>query len=195
MGNHTEKVSYNLTGYVNVFSKTDWSDLDSIINNVLTNASEILETPKNGDGRGEYVDLSVARFIVRNNGCSETVNHPHTSEILNILERANFVKLIEQQTKLKNLAILRMQLNSMKKNSFIGVHTDRESDPAYEVTALIRTTSSYAGGELCLYGDEPQVVCQQGHSVFLMDTNVEHEVKTVTDGIRNSLVVLLGKTD
>jgi hypothetical protein len=81
----------------------------------------------------------------------------------------------------------------MKKNSFVGTHIDSEHDPAYKVTAIIRTTSSHSGGELYLYGDNPQIINQKNNSIFLMDSLIEHEVKMVTDGYRNSLIVVLGQ--
>jgi Rps23 Pro-64 3,4-dihydroxylase Tpa1-like proline 4-hydroxylase len=166
--------------------------LNCIISNILNNAPEIFETPKQGDSRNEYVDLRVARFIVGKEGHATLVNKPYASEILNILARTNFIKLIEQKTKLENLNILRMQLNCMDKNSFIGIHTDSEHDPAYKVTAVVRTASDYSGGELYLYGDIPKIINQKNHSIFLMDSNIEHEVKMVTNGYRHSLIVVLG---
>ena len=193
MKQQLQKTSDAITGYASIFSQNDWVELDSIVNNIFTNAVEIFETPKRGDSRNEYLDLRVARFIVRKNGHSAIVNKPYCIVILNVLTRANFINLVEQKTKLQNLKILRMQLNSMEKNSFVGVHTDSEHDSAYEVTAVIRITSSYSGGELILYGDQVQIVNQQNHSIFLMDSRVEHEVTTVIDGYRNSLIVVLGK--
>lgn len=189
-----KKFSDASIGYVSVFSADDWNELDSIVNNLITRDPKIFETPKQGDSRNEYVDLSVARFIVRKNGQSKIVNTQYTFPILNILSRTNFIKAIEQKTKLKNLKILRMQLNSMKKNSFVGLHTDSENDPAFETTAVIRTASSYDGGELCLYGNTPKVINQPDHSVFFMDSRVEHEVKMVTNGYRNSLIVVMGSS-
>lgn len=192
MSQQIQKTSDAIMDYIHIFSQDDWEELDGIINNIVANDSKIFETPKQGDSRNEYVDLGVARFIVRKNGHSTIVNKPYSLEILNILSRANFIKLIEQKTN-KNLDILRMQLNTMKKNSFVGTHTDGESDPAYEITVIIRTNSSYSGGELCIYGNDPKIVIQPNHSVFFMDSNVEHEVKIVADGHRNSLIVVLGK--
>ena len=96
------------------------------------------------------------------------VNMPYSLEILNFLSRTKFVELIEQKSQLNNLNILRMQLNCMKINSFIATHTDGESDPAYEVTAIIRTSSVYSGGELYLYGKKPQILNQKDHSIFIM---------------------------
>ena len=193
MNQQFQKTSDAITGYASIFSQNDWVEFDNIVNNIFKNAVEIFETPKLGDSRNEYIDLRVARFIVRKNGHSTIVNKPYSVEILNVLTRANFIDLVEQRTRLENLKILRMQLNSMEKNSFVGIHADSENDPAYEVTAVIRITSSYSGGELVLYDNQVQIVNQQNHSIFLMDSSIEHEVKTVTNGYRNSLIVVLGK--
>lgn len=192
MNLRTQEMSDPITGYISIFSPSDWEELDGIINNIMDDAN-IFETPKRGDSRNEYVDLSVARLIVRKDACSTIVNAPYSLKILNLLSRSNFVNLIEQKTKFKKLNILRMQLNSMKKDSFVGLHTDSENDPAYEITVIIRTNSAYSGGELCLYGNGQQIVIQPNHSIFLMDSSVEHEVKVVTEGYRNSLVVVLGR--
>ena len=181
-----------ITGYAFIFSLNDWEELNCIINNILSNGSDIFETPKQGDSRREYVDLDVARFVIRKDGHSDLVNEPYSLNILNIFKRTNFIELIERKTNLENLKILRMQLNCMKANSFVGAHIDCEHDSSYKVTAIIRTISSHSGGELYLYGDHPQIIKQENNSIFLMDSLIEHEVKTVIDGYRNTLVVVLG---
>jgi Rps23 Pro-64 3,4-dihydroxylase Tpa1-like proline 4-hydroxylase len=181
-----------ITGDIAIFSHLDWEELNCIIVDILTNHTEIFESPKQGDSRNEQVDLCVARFIVRKNECSSIVNNTYSSKILSLLDRANFIPLVSQKTKLQNLKILRMQLNCMKKNSFVGAHTDTEHDKAYKVTAIIRTVSSHSGGELYLYGEYPQIINQKNNSIFLMDPKIVHEVKIVTEGYRNSLVVVLG---
>ena len=193
MNDHAQKASHNLMCYISIFSENDWEELDSIVNDILINAPHILESPQTGDSRYEDVNLHVARFITRKNSHSKIVNEPYTSKILNVLTRSHLVGSVEQQSNFKGLKILRMQLNTMQKDSFVGVHTDKENDPIYEVAVLIRTTSSYSGGELHLYGDDPQIIKQENRTIFLMDTGVEHEVKPVLEGCRNSLVVFLGK--
>ncbi len=195
MNNSTHLSSFvNMTCYCAPFSTQDWLALDKIIDNILTNSTDILETSKVGDSRNEYVDVRVARFIIRKDGHSTITNHAHTAAILNIFESANFIRLVEKQTGCSNLSILRMQLNSMKAGGFVGVHTDTEQDCNYKVTALIRTTSCYSGGGLRVYGNNPTTIHQANHTVFLMDPTLEHEVKKVKSGLRNSLLVLFGKS-
>lgn len=190
--NTKKELDCNL-GYISIFSKSSWEELDTIVDTMLQKSPELFETPRFGDSRNEYVDLRTIRFVVRKNGLSEIINNPYSSRILTILNQSNYVQLIEEKTKIKNLAILRAQLNVMEKNSVLGIHTDKESDSAFEITSLIRTKSDYLGGELYIYGDAPKVINQKNHSVFLMDSSLEHEVKKVFSGQRNSLIVLLGK--
>lgn len=193
MRSQTQIKDRHISEYISIFSQPDWEELDAVVNTILIKSPEIFEKPQRGDSRNEYVDLRVARFMRRENGRSEIVNNPYSLQILNILTRSNFIALVEKQTRLKNLDILRVQLNAMEKNSVIGIHTDQENDPAFEITALIRTTSAYSGGELCIYENKLETINQKNHTVFLMNSNLEHEVKTVLSGTRNSLIVLLGK--
>lgn len=190
---NTIKNLYGLSDYISVFSQTDWNELDSIVETILTKSPCIFETPRYGDSRNEYVDMRVARFITRKNSLSEIIDNPYSQKILAILKKSNFVSQIEKKTGLKKLKILRAQLNIMETNSVLGLHTDKESDAAFEITALIRTQSACSGGELCIYGDNPQIVSQENHTVFLMDSNSLHEVKEVQSGNRNSLIILLGR--
>lgn len=114
---------------------------------------------------------------------------------MNILERANFLSLVTKHLQINNLHILRMQLNLMKKGSFVGLHTDQENDNSYIATAVIRTNSNYSNGKLVLHGKKKFIVSQKNRTVFLMDSSIEHEVLPVTNGYRNSLIVVLGKLD
>ena len=87
-----------------------------------------------------------------------------------------------------------MQLNLMEKGSFIGIHTDQENDSAFLATAIIRTHSYFSNGELVLYEKTKRVVAQKSRTIFLMDAAVEHEVMPITQGCRNSFIVVLGKS-
>ena len=180
--------------YVSIFSENDWMKLDRIVHSVLTQAPDIFEYPVYGDSRNEKVKLRVARFIVRKNGFSEIVNEFYTSQILSVFLQSAFIEHVEKKTNLKKLNILRMQLNVMEADSLVGIHTDKESDGSFEVTSVIRTHSLHSGGELCIYENVPKIIHQKNHTVFLMDSNLEHEVKTVQTGLRNSLIILLGKS-
>lgn len=180
--------------YVDVFSKEDWKKLDEIVENIFSTCPEIIERPASGDSRDEECQLEVIRFITREEKKSYIENEQYTQKILNIFKDANFIKKIQEKTCLNSapLQILRMQFNSMGKEAFVGPHTDTESDPAYLVSVLIRTTSSYAGGDLCTHGTEPESVSQKPYSVMVMDPSVIHEVKKVTSGKRDTLVAFLG---
>lgn len=195
MNKEAQKISDNITGYISIFNEPDWIELNSIVTRVHTQSPEIFESPKLGDSRNEYVALQVARFIIEREGNISLINDPYCSEILNILKRKNFITLVEQKTELKNLHILRMQLNCMTKNSFISTHRDSEHDSSYKVTAVIRTNSAFEGGELYLYGKEAKIITQENDTVFLLDSRIEHEVKKIIDGYRNSLIVVLGNRE
>jgi hypothetical protein len=187
-----ERLPQKFASYVDVFSNNDWQELDRLVDELLTDPCAKIEIPQHGDSRNEAVTLKVARLIVRENNCSSVVNEPFTTAILNILLRAKFVEKMQHHTGLKNLKILRMQLNAMGEAAFVGIHTDQESDPAYVMTSIIRTTSSFSNGELVLYRKKPELITQPSHSVFLMDATIEHEVKSVTSGYRNSIIAVLG---
>lgn len=182
-----------LNQYVNIFTNSDWDALENIIDHISLHSPELIERPSIGDSRSEPVNLEVIRIMVRKNSCSQRVNEPYCFEVMNILERANFLSFIIKYTGISNLQILRMQFNLMKTGSFVGLHTDKESDPAYLATAVIRTNSHFSDGELVLHGTNKRIVSQRNRTVFLMDSSIAHEVLPVTKGYRNSLIIVLGK--
>lgn len=180
--------------YVDIFAREDWKQLDSVIKSIFDNNPEIVEQPSIGDSRNEDCRLDVVRFINRDNHVSRIVNDKYTNSILGILKSANFLGKIEKSTGLDSscLNILRMQFNSMGENAYVGVHTDTESDPAYLVSVLMRTDSTYDGGKLFIHNTPPEAIDQKPHSVLVMDPSKEHEVKKVTSGKRDTLVAFLG---
>lgn len=183
--------SNKLNRLIQVFSPADWTLIDKWMADVAK-ATAILEEPDYGDSRHERVTLQVARMIVRRNGVSQQINEPYSSRLLSILAKARLLEKVAQETQSPPLAILRLQANLMYTGSFIGVHTDQESDPAYQKTIIIRAHSQYSGGELCLFGNPERTIIQPSHSVFVMDSTIEHEVKPVTSGYRFSICAWLG---
>lgn len=186
-------MSYKLNQYIKVFNKKNWHALETIIEDIKINSPEIIENPIIGDSRNEPVKLNVVRFIIRNNQNSIMVNEFYCSQILNIIEKTKLIAYITKYSGIDNLKILRLQLNLMEVGSFIGIHTDQESDSDYLVTVLLRTQSNYSNGELILYGVKKNIINQKPRTIFLMDSAIEHEVKPVTKGCRNTFVIVLGR--
>lgn len=183
----------NLAKYIKVFSELDWQELDNIIHKIQRFSPHIIQQPIPTENKGDPLNLGIVPLMVRSKKGAEPVNKPYITKFLAILKRAQFLPIIQRDTKIQDLKILRMQLYLMGSDSHVNLHTDQDSDPAYLMTAIIKTQSEFTGGEMIVYGKQTKIISQQKRFVYLLDSALKYEIKPIFSGFRNSLIVVLGK--
>lgn len=102
-----------------------------------------------------------------------------------------FSKILQND---KKQCIRRSQFNLLGKNSFVGRHLDIDSNPDYQIAAVLQLGSKFTGGEFVVYPSikstekDAQILKPEYGSLTISFCNFEHEVKTVTSGVRTSFV-------
>ncbi|QNT77821.1 2OG-Fe(II) oxygenase [Entomobacter blattae] len=142
---------------------------------------------------GEPNLLYVSRLMVDLPGEKPTlVNRPLSESIINILNdkirQKFFKKLLGKEKYLR-----RCQINRMTKNSFIGRHIDRDSNPDYDVAVVIHLGKQFDGGEFVVYPDNNKSYTFRPNygTVLISQCKIPHEVLTVNSDERVSLVFFL----
>lgn len=93
--------------------------------------------------------------------------------------------------------IRRSQFNLLGSGSYVGRHLDIDSNPDYQVAAVLQLGSSFRGGEFVVYPSssdsfsEPQSISPEYGSLTISFCSSEHEVKPVLSGTRTSLVMFI----
>lgn len=93
--------------------------------------------------------------------------------------------------------IRRSQFNLLGENSFVGRHLDIDSNPTYQIAAVLQLGSKFEGGEFAVYSDKEseldtaQVIRPEYGSLTISYCRHEHEVLTVRGGIRTSFVCFI----
>ena len=177
-----------------VLSSAQWHELDSIVAQI-EEKKVALERVMTGVNklRDVKVSLHLHRFIVRENGLSKVTDSPYAKSVIRILGDS---PLGDRVTEIagRPVTVLRMQLNIMREGDFISEHTDKASDDAYVCTVLIRTASSYTGGDLTIYDvqDKPHRIRQPNHSILAMGVNCVHKVDPIISGFRRTITLFYG---
>ncbi len=167
---------------------------DNEINNIIKICKEVpLERVMIGDA-SEKNDLFVGRFMNDIAGQKPfLVNNELANSIMNILlnnkSKKNFSNLFKD-----NYIIRRVQLNSMRKNSFIGLHLDTDSNPDYDYNVIINLSCNYESGIFTYYiNNIPYSIRPKKNSITISRCDILHEVKKVESGERITLVFFLSK--
>ena len=93
--------------------------------------------------------------------------------------------------------IRRSQFNLLGSGSYVGRHLDIDSNPHYQVAAVLQLGSTFSGGEFVVYpspsdsyGDIQSISPEFG-SLTISFCSSEHEVRPVLSGTRTSLVMFI----
>ena len=188
------ELNHALNRFVGVFTPSQWQYLDRVAQSIVADAPELIEYPDRGQTSNEALSVGVVRLFNYKAG-NEPEVEPYKKDILKIFSQAKLLEKISALATAQNrrLTLRRVQLNLMSTGAFVGCHRDSDHDKHYQVTAIIRLNSGCTGGELMVYGqDGDLIVRQHARSVFVMDSTMPHEVLRVTQGLRNSLIVVAG---
>lgn len=90
--------------------------------------------------------------------------------------------------------IRRSQFNLLGEGSFVGRHLDIDSNPNYQIAAVLQLGSKFTGGEFIVYPslssdiNDAQIINPEYGSITISFCKAEHEVGTVKSGVRTSFV-------
>ena len=93
--------------------------------------------------------------------------------------------------------IRRSQFNLLGIGSFVGKHLDIDSNPKYQIAAVLQVGEKFNGGEFVVYKDgndptsEKQVIKPDYGSITISFCKYYHEVQPVFSGTRTSLVCFI----
>ena len=93
--------------------------------------------------------------------------------------------------------IRRSQFNLLGNGSFVGKHLDIDSNPKYQIAAVLQVGEEFEGGEFVVYenGNDPtsekQVIKPEYGSITISFCKYYHEVQAVNSGTRTSLVCFI----
>lgn len=136
--------------------------------------------------------LEVGRFMV-DKITPELVNRPKSDDALKILNSKKAQEFYQYMLGKKELFIRRMQYNILKKDCFVGLHLDTDSNPDYLVAIVLQFGGNFSGGDYVVYGGNlpPRSFHPPKYSLIISDCKYEHEVTKITSGSRKSLVFFL----
>ena len=125
----------------------------------------------------------------------EKVNRPLSDRAVEIVSKPPGMAFCCELLEEKKLFVRRMQLNVMRRGSFIGMHLDKDSNPDYRVAVILQYSQAFTGGEFVVYGDErePRNFKPYYRSIMISDCGYPHEVRKVESGERISLVYFLSE--
>ena len=123
------------------------------------------------------------------------LNKELSEPILNLYQTSKAKEFFAQFLKTdKDQFIRRSQFNLLGEKSFVGRHLDIDSNPKYQIAAVLQLGSRFTGGEFVVYPskesteDDAQVIKPEYGSLTISFCDFEHEVKEVTSGVRTSFV-------
>lgn len=165
-----------------------------LVNDVVFDAGLPWEHVLIGDA-DEPNNVDVARFIIDVEQ-PQVVNDDYTNALFPVVCNPRVMAFFRQLAGNDDIYIRRMQVNKLHKNSFIGKHIDCDSNPDYLFSVVLQLGEGFSGGEFVVYSPEEKLVNEivpARYSVAINDCRYPHEVKTVTDGVRVSLVYFISK--
>ena len=95
------------------------------------------------------------------------------------------------------IGVRRSQFNLLGNGAFVGRHLDIDSNPDYQIAAVLQLGSKFSGGDFVVYPnkmsglEEAQRITPEYGSLTISSCKVEHEVTKITSGIRTSFVCFL----
>ena len=125
----------------------------------------------------------------------KVVNESLSIPILNLFKTSKAKRFF--QSFLNNdlpQTIRRSQFNLLGKGSFVGRHLDIDSNPEYQIAAVLQLGSEFKGGEFIVYPakdstiEDAQIIKPEYGSLTISFCKSEPEVACVESGIRTSFV-------
>jgi 2-oxoglutarate-Fe(II)-dependent oxygenase superfamily protein len=153
------------------------------------------ETVTIGDAN-EPNKVEVGRFMT-DVEAPRRVNPDVSVRALEIIEHPRRMEMLSNLLGYERVFLRRVQVNHMHRGSFVGLHLDVDSNPDYEIAVVLQLGRSFEGGEFVIQlpeGGETSIT--PGYrSTIISYCNYPHEVRTVTGGIRTSLVYFVARHD
>ncbi|UQS17428.1 2OG-Fe(II) oxygenase [Pseudomonas sp. HS6] len=173
-----------------VYSQRDWDD----INEILASKALPWEQVFIGDA-DELNDLTVARFMTDVER-PKRVNQPLADQMISVVCNEKLMQFVSGLLDGEEFYIRRMQVNKMKDGSFIGKHLDVDSNPDYLYSIVLQLGKGFAGGEFLIFneqGEQVNMIYPALQSIVITDCTFPHQVESVTEGERVSLVFFVSK--
>jgi len=145
---------------------------------------------------GEKNYLEVGRFMTDiKDEYPSLVNTRYANDVLSVLNsresKSLFYTIIGG-----DYYVRRCQLNVMSEGSFIGKHTDTDSNEDYIYSIVIQFSDDYEGGEFFIdfRGKEINLKTNK-YDLLINRCEIPHGVRKIKSGIRSTLVLFLSKKD
>ncbi len=123
------------------------------------------------------------------------LNDSLSKPILSLFQTAKAKKFFKQYLDSESPQIIRRsQFNLLGTGSYVGRHLDTDSNPDYQIAAVLQLGSDFSGGEFIVYPskeatkEDAQIIKPKFGSLTISFCSKEHEVSTVKSGIRTSFV-------
>ena len=144
---------------------------------------------------GEPNDVAVARVIVDDHGTPRRVEASPVDEVMEILFSPAMKTWLEGVTETAALRVRRCQVHILSAGNFVGRHRDLDSNPDYVCPVVLQFSDDYAGGDYVVHDvvRGPMSFATRRGDLLITDPNIEHEVRPVTAGERQSLVYFLSR--
>ncbi|MCU1751842.1 2OG-Fe(II) oxygenase [Pseudomonas sp. 6D_7.1_Bac1] len=172
------------------YTDEDWQQINAIINHQDLPWEKILI----GDA-DERNDLLVARFMT-DIDIPRYVNTPLSTQLKGVVCNEAIWNFFSELLDGEDFYLRRMQVNKMREDSFIGRHLDIDSNPDYLYSVVLQLGQNFSGGEFTVYNSSGVVsdkIQPALGSVIISDCTFAHEVNTVLQGDRISLVFFVSK--
>ncbi|AIQ95518.1 2OG-Fe(II) oxygenase [Prochlorococcus sp. MIT 0604] len=122
---------------------------------------------------------------------NESLSKPILKLFQTLKAKKFFGKFLDKN---KPQIIRRSQFNLLGEGSFVGRHLDIDSNPNYQIAAVLQLGSKFSGGEFIVYPSkdseikDAQIIYPEYGSITISFCKSEHEVGKVTSGTRTSFV-------
>lgn len=186
------KESLNTKGYAHLCSKSLFDDEQlKVIDQCVREVPK--ETVRIGDV-GEQNFLSVGRFMNDKKGTRPTVvNEKYANDLLSVLSSSKAARLFRDLVG-GDFYIRRCQVNVMSAGSYIGLHTDTDSNYDYMYSVVLQLSDNYEGGSFFIdFAGEREMITTKRHELLVNRCEIPHGVDTVTRGDRATLVFFLSR--
>ena len=120
----------------------------------------------------------------------EPVNPLVSARAMEILAHPRRMAILSDLLGVEQLHMRRAQVNHMHRGSFVGLHLDTDSNPDYQISVVLQLGREFSGGDFVIHlpdGSE-NVIQPKFRSTIISRCDYRHEVRTVTEGTRTSLV-------
>jgi len=125
------------------------------------------------------------------------VNAEVTDRLLQIIAQPARMRMLGELLNCKEVYLRRAQVNHMHRGSFVGMHLDTDSNPDYQVSIVLQIGRAFSGGEfaISLPDGTETLIEPKFRSTIISRCDYPHEVRTVTQGTRTSIVYFVASHD